>query len=279
MPNNADSSEGFLNFRNKTVLITGGTRGIGLETALAFAKRGAVCFLTYRWGDHDEEKICKAFSETGAPKPVFIQADAANADDTVHLMKTIREKATCIDVFINNVSVSAIVRSFEDYTLKGLKQSVSYSAWPLIAYTMKIKEVFQQYPKYIIGVSSTGPDHYSYGYDFVAASKTVLEVLCRYLNYRLKDSDTVVNVVRSRAIKTQSLEDTFGQSLGHFMKDLVPDNYWIEPTEVAQAIVGLCSGYCDAISGQIIHVDRGTTFFSNYMDIYTRHLKSQVTDQ
>ena len=270
MPNNSNTFGALFDLQDKTVLITGGTRGIGLKTALAFARQGARCFLTYRWGDHDEAQILEEFSKQGATRPVFIQADVANAEDTNQLMRQIRAAVSHIDVFISNVSVSMLVKSFEDYTLKGLQQSVSYSSWPLIAYTMKIREVFGQYPRHIIAVSSTGPDHYSYQYDFVAASKTVTEVLCRYLSHRLRAENVMVNAVRSRAIKTQSLENTFGEHLESFMKNLVPDNYWIEPEEVANAILALCSGYCDAIRGQTINVDRGTTFFDNYMDIYAR---------
>ena len=55
------------------------------------------------------------------------------------------------------------------------------------------------------------------------------------------------------------------------IKTFVPDNYWIEPIEVANAIVGLCSGYCDAVNGQTITVDRGTSFFDNFMDMYARY--------
>ena len=50
-------TDSFLDFSGKVVLITGGTRGIGLETGLSFAKRGAQCVLTYNWGDHDEAAL------------------------------------------------------------------------------------------------------------------------------------------------------------------------------------------------------------------------------
>lgn len=271
MPNNERTHIPAPDFPDKVVLITGGTRGIGLETGLAFAKEGARCILTYNWGDHDADEIFNAFESAGAVKPLLIQADVSKQEDTDRLMEELKSAVPQIDVFISNVSVSLLVKSFEDYTLKGLNQSISYSSWPMIAYVRSIRDTFQKYPKYIIGVSSTGPDQYSYGYDFVAASKAVMEVLCRYLNYRLRNEGVVVNAVRSRAIKTKSLENTFGKGLEGFMKQLVPDNYWIEPIEVANAIVALCSGYCDSISGQTITVDRGTSFFDNYMDIYTRH--------
>ena len=269
-------SNGFLDFSGKAVLITGGTRGIGLETGLSFGKRGALCILTYRWGDHDEEAIYKAFEEQKAPKPILLQADVSKNEDTKALMETLKNTVEGIDVFVSNVSSAMVVSCFDDYTLKGLKQSISYSTWPMIGYTKEIFNTFQRYPKYIIGISSTGPTDYSIGYDYVAASKTVMEVFVKYLNFRLRKHDVCINAVRSRAIKTQSLENTFGKDLADFAKQYVPDNYWIQPQELSEALVALCSGYCDSISGQIISVDKGTSFFDNLMEIYTRSQKAKL---
>ncbi|MBS1646871.1 MAG: SDR family oxidoreductase [Bacteroidetes bacterium] len=264
----------FLDFSGKTVLITGGTRGIGLETGLSFAKRGALCVLTYSWGDHDEKSIYQAFEKEKAPKPILLQADVSNDVDTQNLLDALKKQGiNQIDIFISNVSAAQVVNSFEDYSLKGLKKSISYSAFPMVAYTKKIHSTFGKYPKYIMGVSSTGPTNYSIGYDYVAASKTVMEIFVKYLNYRLRQEGVCINAVRSRAIKTQSLENTFGKDLAEFTKKYVPDNYWIQPQELSEALVALCSGYCDSISGQIITVDKGTTFFDNLMEIYTRAQK------
>jgi NAD(P)-dependent dehydrogenase (short-subunit alcohol dehydrogenase family) len=270
-------SNSFLDFSGKTVLITGGTRGIGLETGLSFGKRGALCCLTYSWGDHDEEAIYKAFEKQKAPKPILLQADVSNNEDTKVLLEQLKGLGfSKVDIFISNVSSAQVVSCFDDYSLKGLKKSISYSTWPMVAYTKEIFAAFNQYPKYIIGVSSTGPDDYSIGYDYVAASKTIMEVFVKYINYRLRKYDVCINAVRSRAIKTQSLENTFGKDLENFAKQFVPDNYWIQPQELSEAIVALCSGYCDTISGQTITVDKGTSFFDNLMEIYTRAQKSKL---
>jgi NAD(P)-dependent dehydrogenase (short-subunit alcohol dehydrogenase family) len=270
------SNSSFLDFSGKTVLITGGTRGIGLETGLSFGKRGATCILTYSWGDHDETAIYKLFKDQNAPEPIFVQADVSNLEDTKVLMELLKKRLSKIDIFISNVSSAQVVNCFDDYSLKGLKKSISYSTWPMVAYTKEIFNTFKQYPKYIIGVSSTGPDDYSIGYDYVAASKTVMEVFVRYINFRLREHGVCINAVRSRAIKTQSLENTFGKDLEEFTKQFVPDNYWIQPQEVSEAIVALCSGYCDTITGQTITVDKGTSFFDNLMEIYTRAQKKKL---
>lgn len=259
-----------LDFCGKTILITGGTRGIGLETALSFAQYGAQCLLTYNWGDHDEVAIRTKFDDVHGPSPYFYQADVANPTDTAALMSAIQTQHTQIDIFISNASSAAVVRSVEDYTLRALKKSLSYSAWPTAGYIQAIEKTFGRPPGYVIAVSSTGPDHYSYGYDFVAASKAAMECMVRYLSHRYLEKNMIINTVRSRAVKTDSFSHTFGQDIQHFVKDKIPENYWIAPQEIADAIVALCSGYCDAIRGQIINVDRGTRFFDNVMDMYAR---------
>ena len=269
-------SKHFPDFTGKVVLITGGTRGIGFETGLSFAKRGALCVLTYNWGEHDEAYIYKCYEALGGLKPLIIQADVSKIEDTQALLAEIKAHASKIDVFISNVAVAASVKGFDDLSLKGLKQAISYSTWPMVGYTKEIYKVFGVYPKYIIGMSSTGPDHYSMGYDYVASSKSLMELFVKYLNYHLREHDVCINVVRSRAVKTKSLEDTFGKDLAEFVDKHMPNNFWIEPQEVAEAIVGLCSGYCDSISGETVMVDKGTTFFDNLMEIYNRSQKNKL---
>jgi len=269
-------TKSFPDFTGKVVLITGGTRGIGLETGLSFAKRGAFCVLTYSWGDHDEQAIYKQFEDVKAQKPLLVQADVINSDDTKSLLDQIKKLSPKIDVFVSNVAVAAPVHTFNDLSLKGLKQSISYSTWPMVGYTKEIFKTFGTYPKYIIGVSSTGPDNYSVGYDYVAASKSLIELFAKYLNFHLREHGVCINVVRSRAIKTKSLEDTFGKDLEAFVDKFMPDNFWIRPEELSEAIVALCSGYCDAISGETVTDDKGTTFFDNLMEMYNQSQKKKL---
>src|SRR5262249_261294 len=138
---------------------------------------------------------------------------------------------------------------------------------PMFAYTSRIRETFGRYPRYVVGMSSTGSDSYAKGYDFVASSKVVLETMCRYMSYRLYDEDVRINVVRSRAVRTMSLRDTFGD-FEKFARRFTREQHFIDPKEVSNCVVALCSGLLDGMRGQVITVDRGTTFFDNLMHLY-----------
>jgi len=254
--------------RDKAVLITGGTMGIGLATGLAFARQGAATWLTNKWGTADEDEVRARFREIGAKEPRIVTADVANDEDTKALLDEMKREHDHVEAFISNVSVALITHGLDDWEERSLFKSIDYSAWPMFAYTRRIKETFGRYPRYVIGLSSGGPDVFYKNYDFVAASKAVMETLCRYMNYRLFDEDIRINVVRSRLVSTESLRATFGADFEAFAERFNMKRQFISCEEVANAILGLCSGLMDGVSGQVVMVDRGTSFFDTLMRLY-----------
>jgi len=256
-------------YRGKAVLVTGGTAGIGLATALAFGQCGAECTLTYRFGSADEDEVRRRFADAGAPPPFIVQADAGNDEDTEALLRQLRGRHGSIEALIVNVSAALVIRDVGDYDKRGLLKGIETSAWPLVAYVRGVREVFGKYPRYVIGMSSTGVSSFASGYDFVAASKAVLETLARYMSVRLYDEDMRINIVRSRSIVTSSFESTFGKDFFDFAKRFCkPEKHFLTPEEVGEAALALCSGLMDGVRGQIVTVDRGTTFLDDFMRIF-----------
>lgn len=257
----------------RRVLITGGTQGIGLATGLAFGQCGATCALTYRWGSVSDEEVKAKFAAVGAPEPILVQADVGDDDDTAALLAALKGQWSGVDVYVANASNALRIGSLDDYTLRGLDKSIKNSVWPLISYTKAIHATFGAYPKYVVAMSSDGPDHYSIGYDFVAATKALLETFTRYLSYRLLEHGTKVNAIRSRSVKTESFDSVFGQDLRQFGLRFATEEHFVEPSEVAGAALALCSGWLDAVNGQVITVDRGTAFSDNLMRLFTERDK------
>jgi NAD(P)-dependent dehydrogenase (short-subunit alcohol dehydrogenase family) len=248
--------------KGKAVLITGGTRGIGLATGLAFGRQGAVCTLTNRWGSADEDEILALFENAGAPAPHIVQADASNDDDTTELLQAMKERHESIEVFVSNVALASIVKNFESYQKRALFKSIEYTAWPMFAYTRGIKKVFGKYPRYVIGMSSDGPEQYCTNYDYVAACKALMETLVRYISYHLAGEDVRINVVRAGYVLTESLRATFGDEFEGFAQRFGMEKLVVTPDEVANVILALCSGLLDGVNGQIVMADRGTSFMA-----------------
>ena len=264
-------------YRDKAVLITGGTKGLGLATGLAFGQQGAQVYLTNKWGSADESEIKARFDQVGAKNaPIILEADAAEDEDTETVMAAIKAKHERLEVFISNVSFAHVVRGDEKYKKRALFRSLNYSAWPMIGYMQQCKKTFDAYPRYVLGTSCDGPEIYYPGYDFVAASKAVMETFCKYLATHLLEEDVRVNILRSRPVSTESLEATFGEEFEPFLKKYYSDNYFIEADEVGSAIFALCSGLMDAVSGQVILLDRGLAFCDNLMRLYEHRAEYEL---
>jgi NAD(P)-dependent dehydrogenase (short-subunit alcohol dehydrogenase family) len=258
-------------YSGKAVLVTGGTRGIGLATGLEFARRGARCWLTHRWGSADEAEVARCFAEAGAPAPVIAESDASVENDIPALLDRIRaEHPEGVAAFVSNVGVAQRGEGVEELSRRALFTSIKYTSWPFVAYLHALRDVFGRYPRYAVATSSDGPDcHYPH-YDYVAVSKAVLETLARYMSMHLRDEGVLVNVVRTRQVPTESYEEMFGREnvelAGRFPE------FAVTPGEVGATIFALCSGLMDAMSGQVVQLDRGAQFVDNVFTLGPRLL-------
>ncbi len=240
----------------QNVLITGGTKGLGLMLAKVYTENGARVNITHRWGSISDVEVYAVFDTAKLPRPQIYCVDTADHHENINLLKNIADKFGCIDVFISNVAFAQIAGDVQSLKKNTLDISLQYSAWPLIAITQLIYDVMQKYPKYIIGVSSNGPDICHPGYDYVACSKAVLETLMRYLSLRLREHDCCVNCIRPGFLNTDSTRSTFGEKFIEALYEKAPDIF-IDPYEVAKVCVALTSGLMDVVKGQVITADNG----------------------
>ncbi len=252
----------------RVVLVTGGTRGLGLATARVFAAHGAQTVLTHAWGSADEAHVTDIIVTAGGPAPLIVQADITRSEDTVALADLLARRFGRVDCFISNASVSQVITDLTDYSERGFLKSLRGGAWPTFDYLTALKHACGVYPRHVLVMSSDGPDRFTPGYDFVAAGKAVVEALVKYVAYRLRDEGVRINALRSRAIRTESFEGTFGDEFYGFLRQFVPEAWFITPDEVGRAAFALCSGRMDGVSGQTIMVDRGNTFFDGLSYLY-----------
>lgn len=252
--------------RGRSVLITGGTAGIGLQTGLAFGRAGAQVTLTCRWGSADPAKIARAFSDADAPAPRILEANAASAEDLDLVLDTFGQGG--VDCFVSNVAFAQLVKEWSDLQLRGLQQSIEYTAWPLVSHLLAMHAKFGRWPKHVVAISSCGPDELHLNYDFAAAAKSVLETLVRYLAHRLEREDCRINAVRARWVPTASLDATIGAGFAPFVRQYGAEGSLQAPEDVASVVLALCSGWLDGMRGQVLTVDHGTRFHDTLMRWY-----------
>jgi NAD(P)-dependent dehydrogenase (short-subunit alcohol dehydrogenase family) len=256
-------------FNDKAVLITGGTKGIGLATGLAYARQGAHIYLTHRWGSADEDELRAKFESIGARAPVILEADVAHDEDTQNLLAEIKKDHDRLEVLISNVSFAQVSKDPMGLRRKHMQKSLEYSAWPFVGYLQQVKEATGHYPRYAIGMSSRGPEYFLPGYEFVAISKIVMETFCRYLTADLDGEDVRVNVLRANPVATESLAATFGPEFEPFCKKYYDDKFFVSPEDVANAALALSSGLMDGVRGQVLLVDNASGFADNVVRLFT----------
>lgn len=254
----------------KTVLVTGGTKGIGLAVALQFAREGYQTIMTYNWGSADENEILRQFEAENLPLPMIRQADVISIEDTRALVREIQECYGKVDTLISNVSFSSLVRTLDDLTEKALFKSIEYSSWPIVEYPRIIHEVTGHYPRYVIGMSSHGPDTHFPNYDYAAVTKAVMEVLVKYLNFHFFDKEVIFNMLRTRTLITDSWLATAGNDWTTFIERFEIPGTEVSFNEVAKTAYMLCSGYMDGIRGQTIVADKGYAFSGTLEYVYSQ---------
>ena len=139
----------------KTAIVTGANTGIGKETALDFAKRGARVILACR----DEEKANKAakdiISETGSDKVVVRIVDLASFDSVRAFAKLINETEDRLDILVNNAGLGTLYRLTKD----GYESvfQVNYLSHFLLTLLL-LEKIKKSAPSRIVNVSSMAHD-------------------------------------------------------------------------------------------------------------------------
>jgi len=110
-----------MRFKNKVVLITGASRGIGKATALLFAKEGAKIIINYFSNKQEAEVLVKKIKKLKA-KAIAIQADVSNPAQVEHLFSSAVKSFGAIDILVNNAGI-VNPKSFLDLTFEDMEKT------------------------------------------------------------------------------------------------------------------------------------------------------------
>jgi enoyl-[acyl-carrier protein] reductase III len=234
-----------------SVLVTGGTRGIGKAIALRFATLGAKRIaLGYLRNDNAAEQAAAEVRAAGA-EPVLVRGNVAS--DRV------------VDEFASHGPYTALVHNAATGVIRAaLETEDKHWDWTLAANARALLSLARACAPdmkpgaSIVGVSSLGSIRVLENYVLVGTSKAALESVVRYLAVELAPRGIRVNAVSAGVVETEALAyfPNREQMLAAAQKR-TPAGRMVEPEDVAAAVAYLCSPDADMVRGHTLIVDGG----------------------
>ena len=239
-----------MSFEGASVLVTGGSRGIGKAIALRFAELGAArVAIGYFRSDAAAAETAEELTALGA-EPILVRGNVTS-------QRVLDEVAALgpLDVLVHNAATGVIRPALEtedkhwDWTL-GANARALLSLARVAAPQMKAGSS-------IVGISSLGSQRVLENYTLVGTSKAALEALVRYLGVELAPRGIRVNAVSAGVVETGALDHFPNREAMLDMGARNPVGRLVTPEDVAAAVAFLCSPDAAMVCGQTLVVDGG----------------------
>jgi len=239
----------------KTIIVTGGSRGIGRSIVELFAADGAQVVFFYRGNAAAATEVLEAGRAAGrkiAAEQVDVTDDAACA---AAVERTV-ERCGSIDVLVNNAGVirDNLLALLE---VEDVRVVLDTNVGGVFNVTRAVvPHMISRRAGKIVNVSSVAGEKGGRGQTNYAASKGAINALTRALAVELAPRRINVNCVAPGVIETEMTQE-IRERAGDEVKARILLRRYGQPRDVAHAVWFLASKYADYITGQVLHVDGG----------------------
>ena len=240
-----------MDFDGASVFVTGGSRGIGKAIALRFAQLGAArVAIGYLRNDRAAEAAAEELSAAGA-EPVLVRGNVSSE-------RVLREVAALgpLTALVHSAA-TGVIRPALEIEKKHWDWTLDANAYALLALT-KAAAPQMRPGSSIVAISSLGSTRVLENYVVVGTSKAALESLVRYLAVELAPQGIRVNAVSAGVVETEAL-DHFPNKDEMVRRGIErsPTGRLVEPEDLANAVVWLCSHEAEMVRGHTLVVDGG----------------------
>lgn len=244
-----------MDFKNKTAVITGGSRGIGLAIAKKLAEGGANIAVLYV-GDESEGAAAKAELEQYGTKVEQYFCDVSDFEKSKAVSEQVIEEFGKVDILINNAGITRdkLVLNMEEsdfdavinVNLKGTFNMIKH----FYKHFMKNRSGRIVSTSSIVGlIGNAGQANYS-------ASKAGIIGLTKSVARELAGRNVTVNAVAPGYIGTD-MTNVLPDKVKETMKAQIPAKRIGTPEDVANVVAFLCSDEAAYVTGEVIRVDGG----------------------
>ncbi len=193
-----------MGFKNKVVLITGASSGIGKQTAIEFAKLGSNIILVARRKDKLEqvENELKQFNVTTLTCP----CDISKKDQVEIMSKTVLEKFNFVDILVNNAGF-AIYGSVLDLSIEEIESQMETNYFGMIYCTKNfLPLMLKKKSGHVVNVASVAASFGLPGIASYCASKFAMLGFSEGLKHELSGTGVGITVVSPIMVKTDFFE-------------------------------------------------------------------------
>jgi enoyl-[acyl-carrier protein] reductase III len=245
-----------MTFEGASVLVTGGSRGIGKAIALRFASLGAArVAIGYMRGDTPAEATASELRALGA-EPLLVRGNVASTG--------VAEKVAALgplDALVH-AAATGVIRPALETDDKHWDWTLSANARAFLSLTRAAATAMPEGAS-IVAISSLGSIRVLDNYTLVGASKAALEALVRYLAVELAPRGIRVNAVSAGVVETGALEHFPNKEAMLEMGGRNPVGRLVTPEDVAGVVTFLCSPEAEMIRGQTVVIDGGWSLLAS----------------
>jgi len=242
----------------KVVVVTGGSRGIGLELARNFLEQGARVVICGR----KEENLKAAVQKLGGGERLLaMAAHVAKEGDVENLFDMTVRQFGGVDVLVNNVGMNLLTASVTDTDLPVWNKIIEGNLTGAFLCSRKAARIMREKKRgKIVSISSLAGTKASPAMGIYGIAKAALEMMTKVLASELAAFNIQVNAVAPGVVRTDFSKPFWATPAIHdqIVKS-IPAGRIAETADLSPIVLLLASHLSDYITGQTIAVDGGAT--------------------
>lgn len=243
------------NNKNKSALVTGGSRGIGRAISLRLARTVAeTIFVNYVQNDEEAKKTQKLIERAGS-KCILEKANLLYPKEIDQLFENISSNEDKLDILIHCAAINAF-KPLKDIKPNQWDLTMNINARSLLLCSRNAAQLMKR--GHVVAISSLGSQKVIPNYGAMGPTKAALESIIKYLSVELAPQDIRVNGVSGGLIETESLRNfPNSQKLKIEVVSKTPAKRLGTPEDIADVVMFLISPAAEFIYGQTIVADGG----------------------
>ena len=248
-------------FKDKVILITGASQGIGRAIALKFASLGGKIALNDIPSREEnlkkvKEEIEKKFTEVGAPSGVkYFLADVSKLEEVEKMIQDIKKEFGRLDVLVNNAGITQD-KTLAKMTKEEWQKVIDVDLTGVFNCTKAALPLIIQNQGKIVSLSSLVGQRGNFGQTNYAAAKAGIIGFTKALAKEVGRFGVTVNAIAPGFIETR-LTENLSPEVKETVKKFTPLGRFGKPEEVANLVFFLASEEANFITGAVVNIDGG----------------------